>query len=171
MIHFGNTDVQEKVDALLDALGDPDFRPSKTFDPPEGTSTSFDKTAIPAGSSPLPELTTQYFFPRAFPSVWPKAMGCFCGLHFRSMTFTQWCEHACWWKDGRVQRHPFLKFVMLSIKQKQAALASSRYYLKKNESKLPEAGEVLERLRNGDKTIYKDVMDLTLDVYVFWSIN
>ena len=116
------------------------------------------QTSYP-GTPPVPELTTRWFWAMAFPSCFDKVDGCYCIKRKRLVSFADWVEHKMWWHDGRFARHPILKFVLLNVKNKQAALSSASFFLKQKAGNLPDDSKaLLDRIKNNDNSLLKDVM-------------
>lgn len=80
---------------------------------------------------PISEFTTKFFFTLAFPCLFPYGTGDFyVNRPVTCSSMAQWADHLIWYKDGRLAKQSYFKFIVHNIIIRKRTLEQSTYIVK-----------------------------------------
>ncbi len=93
----------------------------------------------------------------AFPTLIPDGIGDFnASRNYAFPYLKDWAEHCLWWHDGRFARHPYWKFIVMNIIQRQQAAKQTSFFVgARLGENAPSVGELKERVANNDSSILR----------------
>ena len=81
---------------------------------------------------PLNEFTTEGYFTRAFPTLFPTGAGDFLGQRQVQVTIGNYFKHLMQYDDGRFARHPHFRFFALNTEMRHRAIQTGRVYIRQH---------------------------------------
>jgi hypothetical protein len=97
------------------------------------------------------------YWSMAFPTLIPDGVGDFNVSRTHSLkNLGDWAEHCMWWHDGRFSRHPYWRFIVMNIIQRQQAMKQATFFVGARMGQAaPSVGELKERISNNDPSVLR----------------
>ena len=110
---------------------------------------------------PLSELSTEGFFSMAFPTIFINGSCDYSTPKLVNINFEEWIKHIYFTGDGRVSKHPYLKFLLLNLRLRKMALDQGSFLVSQqlNDAHLTIA-ELAENLRNNDDSVPRKIINV-----------
>ena len=115
-----------------------------------------------ADGEPLSELKTPGFFSMSFPTIFINGSCDITHNPLVNIDYHEWVEHIYFQGDGRVTKHPYLKFFLYNLGLRMKALKQGSYLVAQqlNEAHIS-IDELKERVENDDQSIPRKIIKMS----------
>ena len=113
----------------------------------------------------LNELKTLGFFVMAFPTIFVNGSCDFTAPKLVDIVFDEWIQHIYFTGDGRVSKHPYLKFLLLNLRLRKMALNQGSFVVAQqlNDAHLS-ISDLAENLRNKDESVLRKIISMAANL-------